>query len=227
MSINVIRIPRLVPVRVGAARGVAFQKIVKRAVDYAGALVGLLLLGPALPVIAALIRLDSRGPVFFRQERLGFGGRPFRIWKFRTMATDAEARQAELESLNESAGGVLFKMRRDPRVTRIGHVLRSTSLDEVPQLFNVLRGEMSLVGPRPLPLRDCARLEEIDPRGLATRLQVRPGITGPWQVNGRSAVGAEQMLTLDADYIRRWSLGRDARILWQSIGVVLLRRGAC
>ena len=141
----------------GKCRGLlklAAQFTVKRILDYIGSGLGVLLLGPLMLGIALLIRLDSRGPILFRQQRLGLGGRPFWLWKFRTMVVDAEDRLGDLEHLNESRGGVLFKIRHDPRVTRIGRLLRRTSLDELPQLFNVLQGHMSLVGPRPLPLRD-------------------------------------------------------------------------
>ncbi|MHC5539904.1 sugar transferase, partial [Singulisphaera rosea] len=151
------------------------QRLAKRIFDYAAAAVSLMLISPVFVLLMVLIRLDSRGPIFFRQQRLGLGGRPFWVLKFRTMVTDAEARLAELEAKNESNGGVLFKMKRDPRVTRLGRILRRTSLDELPQLINVLKGEMSLVGPRPLQLRDCALLEEFDSEGFAQRLKVLPG----------------------------------------------------
>jgi lipopolysaccharide/colanic/teichoic acid biosynthesis glycosyltransferase len=199
----------------------------KRAIDLTGALVGLMLLGPLMLAIAILIRLDSTGPALFRQRRLGRNGCEFMVLKFRTMVTDAESRLRELEQLNESESGVLFKMRRDPRVTRLGRFLRRTSLDELPQLLNVLRGEMSLVGPRPLQLRDCERLESLDPHGFTRRLTVIPGLTGPWQVGGRSEVGAHGMLRLDLDYIERWSLGLDLKIICQTVVVVLVGRGSC
>jgi lipopolysaccharide/colanic/teichoic acid biosynthesis glycosyltransferase len=179
-----------------------------------------------MALIALLIRLDSPGPVLFRQLRQGQGGRIFWFWKFRTMSLDAEHRLGELEALNESAGRVLFKIRRDPRVTRLGRFLRRSSLDELPQLFHVLRGEMSLVGPRPLQLRDCERLKEQEPEGYARRLTVRPGLTGAWQVGGRSATDSRSMLRLDLDYIDRWSLRLDQWILCRTVVVVLLGRGA-
>jgi lipopolysaccharide/colanic/teichoic acid biosynthesis glycosyltransferase len=200
---------------------------VKRAIDLTGALVGLLLLWPLLLAIALLIRLDSPGLVLFRQVRRGHRGRPFRMLKFRTMVADAEARLGELESCNESAGGVLFKLRHDPRVTRLGRFLRRSSLDELPQLINVLKGEMSLVGPRPRQLRDSERLRDADPRAYADRLQVLPGLTGPWQVGGRSDLDYDEMGRLDVDYVSNRSLGRDLRILGKTALVVLLRRGAC
>jgi lipopolysaccharide/colanic/teichoic acid biosynthesis glycosyltransferase len=198
----------------------------KRALDLVGALVGLLVLSPLWLSVALGIRLDSPGPVLFRQWRRGYGGRPFQLLKFRTMVVDAEERLGDLENLNESRGGVLFKLRHDPRVTRLGRFLRRSSLDELPQLINVLRGEMSLVGPRPLQLRDGDRLWTLDPEGSTRRLQVPPGITGPWQVGGRSEVDYERMVQLDRDNAENWSLSRDLRILAKTLVVVLLRRGA-
>jgi lipopolysaccharide/colanic/teichoic acid biosynthesis glycosyltransferase len=198
----------------------------KRCVDLAGASVGLLLLAPVMLAIALLIRLESPGPALFRQWRRGRGGRPFRMLKFRTMVVDAERRLGDLESSNESAGGVLFKLRDDPRVTRLGRILRRSSLDELPQLINVLRGEMSLVGPRPLSLRDSDRLWAVDPEGFRHRLEVPPGITGPWQIAGRSELDYERMVELDRDYATDWSLSRDLRILAKTILVVLVCRGA-
>ena len=198
----------------------------KRAFDLLVASVGLVLLAPLLAAIALAIRLDSRGPVLFRQQRVGRHGVPFAIHKFRTMVADAERRLAELESHNEAAGGVLFKIRRDPRVTPLGRLLRRSSLDELPQLLNVLRGEMSLVGPRPLQLRDSYRLEAMDTEAFVQRLSVTPGVTGPWQVGGRSD-GTEGMVRQDLDYIDNWSLALDLRILLRTIPVVLSGRGAC
>jgi lipopolysaccharide/colanic/teichoic acid biosynthesis glycosyltransferase len=192
----------------------------------AGASIGLVLLLPVLILIGALVRLTSPGPALFRQLRQGSGGRPFWFLKFRTMAVDAEHRLRDLESLNEAAGGVLFKMRRDPRVTPLGRWLRRTSLDELPQLLNVLLGEMSLVGPRPLQLRDSALLEQMEPGAYARRLTVRPGLTGAWQVGGRSNTDSRGMLQLDLEYIDNWSLRRDLIILCRTVGAVLHGRGA-
>ncbi len=203
------------------------ELVIKRAVDLAVALAALVLLAPVVLAVALLIRLDSPGPVLFRQVRRGHRGRPFRMLKFRTMVADAERRLGDLESCNESAGGVLFKLRRDPRVTRLGRFLRRSSLDELPQLINVVMGEMSLVGPRPLQLRDSDRLRAVDPRGYARRLLVLPGLTGPWQVGGRSDLDYEQMVQLDMDYVANRSLGRDLQIIGKTLVVVLLRRGAC
>jgi lipopolysaccharide/colanic/teichoic acid biosynthesis glycosyltransferase len=200
--------------------------LVKRAVDLTGALVGLTLLTPVILVIALLIRLEGRGPILFRQLRRGYRGKLFRVIKFRTMNVDAEQHLDALEESNESAGGVLFKLRRDPRVTRLGQFLRYYSLDELPQLINILWGEMSLVGPRPLQLRDSDRLLVLDPKGYAHRLEVMPGLTGPWQVGGRSEVDYQRMVELDVDYVENWSIGRDLRIIAKTFFVVLLRRGA-
>jgi lipopolysaccharide/colanic/teichoic acid biosynthesis glycosyltransferase len=199
----------------------------KRAVDVVGALMGLVVFAPVLLAIALFIRLKSPGPVLFRQVRRGRRGRPFRMLKFRTMVADAERRLGGLEACNESAGGVLFKLHRDPRVTPLGQFLRRSSLDELPQLINVLKGDMSLVGPRPLQVRDSDRLHDADPQGYRRRLEVLPGLTGPWQVGGRSELGYEQMVELDLDYVANHSLGRDLVIIAQTIGAVLLRRGAC
>jgi lipopolysaccharide/colanic/teichoic acid biosynthesis glycosyltransferase len=142
------------------------------------------------------------------------------------MAVDAEQRLVDLESSNESDGGVLFKLRRDPRVTRLGSILRRLSLDELPQLLNVLRGDMSLVGPRPLQVRDSERLLALDPKGYERRLEVLPGVTGPWQVGGRSELNHERMVQLDVDYVENWSLARDLSIICKTFLVVLFRVGA-
>jgi lipopolysaccharide/colanic/teichoic acid biosynthesis glycosyltransferase len=202
------------------------QSTTKRLIDVVGAALGLMLLSPLLVLIAVLVRLTSPGPVLFRQLRQGHGGRPFWFLKFRTMTADAEHRLSDLEPLNEAVGGVLFKMRRDPRVTPVGRWLRRFSLDELPQLFNVLWGEMSLVGPRPLQMRDTALLEQMEPAAYARRLSVLPGLTGAWQVGGRSETDSLGMLRLDLDYIDRWSLWRDLSILCRTVGAVLRGRGA-
>jgi lipopolysaccharide/colanic/teichoic acid biosynthesis glycosyltransferase len=199
---------------------------IKRLVDLAGALAGLLLLAPLMLAIALLIRLDSPGPVLFRQLRRGYRGRLFWVLKFRTMVVDAEQRLNDLEENNESVGGVLFKLRDDPRVTPLGRFLRRSSLDELPQLINVLRGEMSLVGPRPLQLRDSDKLQVLDPEGYSCRLQGMPGLTGPWQVGGRSEVDYAHMVKLDRDYVKNRSLLWDLRIILRTFVVVLVGRGA-
>jgi len=202
------------------------QRLVKRTIDVTGASLGLLLLSPVLWIIVLLVRLDSPGPILFRQVRRGLRGKPFQVLKFRTMAVDAELRLADLESSNESDGGVLFKLRKDPRVTQLGGVLRRLSLDELPQLINVLRGEMSLVGPRPLQMRDSDLLSTLDPVGYEQRLEVLPGVTGPWQVGGRSDVNHERMVQLDVDYVNNWSVARDLAIICKTFFVVLFRVGA-
>jgi lipopolysaccharide/colanic/teichoic acid biosynthesis glycosyltransferase len=201
--------------------------LAKRVLDLIGAMAGLILLFPLMLVIALLVRLSSPGPVLFCQQRMGRNGQSFRFYKFRTMYQDAEARLAELEARNESAGGVLFKIRDDPRITPLGRILRRTSLDELPQLLNVLFGQMSLVGPRPLQLRDDERLREFDPIAYSYRLTVTPGLTGAWQVGGRSDEDCIGMIRLDLDYVRNWSFGRDLVILCRTIPAVLSGRGAC
>lgn len=194
--------------------------LLKGVTDRAAALFGLMLLSPLLIATALIIRSTSEGPVFFRQARAGRGGDEIRVWKFRTMYTDAEDRLASLLGSNET-DGLLFKMKDDPRITPVGHWLRRLSIDELPQLINVLMGEMSLVGPRPLPVRD----EEF--RGdVRRRLLVRPGITGLWQVSGRSNLSWEDAVRLDLYYVDNWSPMFDLMILWKTLFVVLQRDGA-
>jgi lipopolysaccharide/colanic/teichoic acid biosynthesis glycosyltransferase len=199
---------------------------VKRSVDLVGASLGLLFLSPIMLLVALLIRFDSPGPVLFRQLRRGYRGRIFPVLKFRTMSVDAEQQLHALEQSNESAGGVLFKLRNDPRVTRVGSILRRYSLDELPQLINVLRGEMSLVGPRPLQLRDSDLLLNLNPEAYSRRLQVTPGLSGPWQISGRSELSYEDMVEFDLEYVQNWSLGWDLWIICKTFLVVLLGRGA-
>jgi exopolysaccharide biosynthesis polyprenyl glycosylphosphotransferase len=177
---------------------------------------------PVMALIALAIKLTSTGPVFFVQQRYGYNRRLFPMFKFRTMVVDAEKRQSELESANE-AGGPVFKLKSDPRVTRIGAILRRTSLDELPQLINVLRGEMSLVGPRPLPLRDVSRFDE---PWLLRRFSVMPGLTCLWQVGGRSNTKFEEWIKLDLQYIDQWSLALDFKILMLTIPAVFRGSGA-
>ncbi|MFO0910987.1 MAG: sugar transferase [Isosphaeraceae bacterium] len=210
----------------GAAAGRSWYDVSKRIIDVSGALAALLLLSPLMALIAALIRLESTGPVIFRQRRLGQNGRTFVFLKFRTMTADAESRVHELETQNESACGVLFKIRHDPRITRLGRFLRRSSLDELPQLWNVIRGDMSLVGPRPLQLRDSQRLLSLEPNAFARRLRVLPGITGAWQVGGRSLTDVFGMLELDLNYVENQSLWLDLTILARTLLVVLGGRGA-
>jgi lipopolysaccharide/colanic/teichoic acid biosynthesis glycosyltransferase len=203
-----------------------FEHAAKRIVDVVGAGLGLLALSPLLLVVALAIRFDSKGPILFRQRRLGLAGQEFRMWKLRTMVEHAESLFAGLESVNESPGGALFKIRYDPRITRVGRFLRRTSLDELPQLLNVLQGQMSLVGPRPLSLRDCERFRRIDAERFERRLTVLPGLTGPWQVSGRSDLGSTRLLDLDLEYVDRWNLLWDLRLIAQTVPVVLSQRGA-
>jgi exopolysaccharide biosynthesis polyprenyl glycosylphosphotransferase len=202
------------------------QLVGKRIIDILGASAGILLLSPLMLAIALVICLDSKGSIFFRQERLGRGGKPFLIWKFRTMVVNAEQLLQELEHLNESEGGVLFKMKEDPRVTRVGKFLRRTSLDELPQLFNVVQGHMSLVGPRPLQLRDCTLALKDHRNNFIKRLELMPGVTGLWQISGRSEVSFDYMLHLDMVYRDRWSLWFDLYIIWQTVVVVITGKGA-
>jgi exopolysaccharide biosynthesis polyprenyl glycosylphosphotransferase len=196
--------------------------IVKRVLDVTGAVVGLALVSPLLLVVAAAIKLTSDGPVIYAQERYGLNRRRFRMYKFRTMVADAEQLQASLESRNEASGPV-FKIADDPRITPIGRFLRRSSLDEFPQLFNVLRGDMSLVGPRPLPLRDVERFTR---SGDLRRFSVRPGLTCLWQISGRSGVGFDEWVALDLQYIDRWSLFLDVSILVRTIPAVIRGTGA-
>lgn len=181
----------------------------------------LLLVSPILAVAALAIKLQDRGPVLFRSRRVGVEEVPFDCLKLRTMSIDAEAKQADLENRNE-ADGALFKIKDDPRVTRIGAFMRRFSIDELPQLFNVLRGEMSLVGPRPLPERDYALLDEVHKR----RYLVLPGMTGLWQVSGRSELSFDELVRLDFSYIESWSVWLDLEILLRTLPTVLFRRGA-
>src|SRR5215218_3559444 len=183
------------------------QRTLKRVLDVAGSVCGLLLLSPLLLAIAVAVRLDSPGPGLFRQKRAGADEKIFVCYMFRSMHRDAEVRPAALEDLNEAEGPV-FKMKNDPRVTRVGRFLRRWSLDELPQLINVLKGEMSLVGPRPLPVRDFLKMEEAHKR----RLGAVPGMTGYWQTSGRSDLSFEEMVRLDLYYIENWSLSFDLKI---------------
>jgi exopolysaccharide biosynthesis polyprenyl glycosylphosphotransferase len=196
---------------------------VKRGLDFCAATVFLILAAPLYLLIGLVIKLDSPGPVFFKQTRIGLRNHPFLVWKFRTMVANASELQGNLEGLNETKDGVLFKIKHDPRITRIGKFLRCYSLDELPQIFNVLLGEMSLVGPRPLPVRDIAKLDE----DYLIRHEVLPGITGLWQVSGRSDIdNFEDVFSLDMAYIKDWSLWLDLRIILQTIKAVIRRSGA-
>jgi len=201
--------------------------IVKRCLDILGACVGIVLFSPLILLIAILIKLTSPGPIFFWQHRIGFGGKKFWFCKFRSMVVDAEARQAKLEHLNESPGGMLFKLKDDPRITALGRFLRRTSLDELPQLWNVLNGSMSMVGPRPLPLRDCRKLCDLDVHQFAIRQCAVPGITGPWQVYSRSSsIPFEEQLRLDLEYVQQRNIILDLKLLALTIRAVSARDGA-
>jgi exopolysaccharide biosynthesis polyprenyl glycosylphosphotransferase len=196
--------------------------VVKRGIDVVGAAVGLVLLAPVFLAIATAIKLTSPGPVFFAQTRHGYRKRLFRMYKFRTMVTNAEELLATLEAFNEVSGPV-FKIRRDPRITLVGRFLRRTSLDELPQLLNVLRGEMSLVGPRPLPTRDVSKFVEAWPM---RRFSVPPGLTCLWQISGRNDVQFGDWMRLDLQYIDSWSLTLDLRILLSTLPAVVRGSGA-
>jgi len=198
-----------------------WQSVVKRTIDLVGAVLILILISPLLVAIAAAIWIESPGPIIFRQPRMGRNGRVFTFFKFRSMTSDAESRRGELLRHNESTGP-LFKIREDPRVTRVGRVLRRFSLDELPQLFNVIRGEMSLVGPRPPLPSEVAHYE----LWQKDRLLVPGGITGLWQVSGRSDLTFEQMVELDLTYIKTWSLWSDLTILVRTVTCVIFARGA-
>jgi exopolysaccharide biosynthesis polyprenyl glycosylphosphotransferase len=202
---------------------VGSQLVAKRAMDFMGALAGLIVLSPLLLLVSLAVRLTSRGPVFFRQNRVGLGGDEFEMLKFRTMVADAEAQQAKLEAANVYSSDPLFKLRSDPRMTSIGVFLRRSSLDELPQLLNVLRGEMSLVGPRPALPTEVSRYQQHH----FVRFEVLPGMTGPWQVGGRNAIkNFEDVVRLEADYIRGWTVWRDFWILLRTVPAVLSMRGA-
>lgn len=197
------------------------RRLLKVGFDWLVAIVILFLLAPVLVFVAVLVRLSSRGPVLFRQTRVGVDGRDFRMYKFRSMYADAEKRLAELQGENE-AGGVLFKLRKDPRVTPVGQWLRRFSLDEIPQLINVLKGEMSLVGPRPPLPREVAQYGD----DVRRRLLVKPGLTGLWQISGRSDLSWEESVRLDLHYVENWSLALDVIIMWKTLFAVAKSSGA-
>ncbi len=197
--------------------------LLKRCFDFCCAALLVLGAAPLYLFIALLIKLDSPGPIFYKQTRIGLHGQPFKVWKFRTMVVNADQLQKDLEASNEMKDGVLFKMKNDPRITRVGKFLRRYSLDELPQLFNVLFGEMSLVGPRPLPVRDVEKFSEHH----FIRHEVLPGITGLWQVSGRSdIIDFELVVRLDVTYMETWSLWLDLQILLQTITVIVGKKGA-
>ena len=205
-----------------SAPSISWRTEAKRVIDFVGSTILLTILFPLFLLVALATKLDSPGPVFFVQERMGYNKRRFRMIKFRTMTADAEARMKELEHLNEKDGPV-FKIRKDPRMTRVGRLLRKLSIDELPQLINVLFGDMSLVGPRPLPMRDVLGLEVAWQK---RRFSVKPGLTCLWQVSGRSNLSFEEWMQLDLEYIDRWSLALDCRILLRTIPAILSAEGA-
>jgi exopolysaccharide biosynthesis polyprenyl glycosylphosphotransferase len=202
---------------------VAKGYFVKRLMDFFLAALFIALFSPLYILIAFVIKLDSPGTVFFKETRMGFHGKKFKIWKFRTMQNDAEKLQKTLEHLNETSDGVSFKIKDDPRITRVGKFLRRYSLDELPQMINVIRGEMSLVGPRPFNMRDVGNFAD----HYFFRYEVLPGITGLWQVSGRSNIlNFDRVIELDIHYIKNWSIWLDIKILLKSVKVVLSAEGA-
>jgi exopolysaccharide biosynthesis polyprenyl glycosylphosphotransferase len=198
-----------------------WQRIAKRVFDFTAALFLLILLAPVMVLIAILIRIDSHGPAIFRQTRCGKDGKPFTFLKFRGMVNNAESLLPGIEHLNE-AQGPIFKIREDPRITRVGKFIRRTSLDELPQLFNVLKGEMSLVGPRPPIPSEVLKYEPWQ----RNRLLATPGLTGLWQVSGRSELSFDEMVRLDIDYIEQWNLRLDISILFRTVAAVAKSEGA-
>ncbi|MCE5240701.1 sugar transferase [bacterium] len=221
-QVQPVRLPTeaatIAPPRTGVSRA---YMVTKRVIDVIGAGFALLFLGLPMALVALAIKLESRGPVLYGQTRLGENGLPFRFLKFRSMVANAESIRADLEAVNEASGPV-FKIRRDPRITRVGRWIRRTSLDETPQLFHVLMGQMSLVGPRP-PLPE--EVENYEP-WQRERLAIRPGLTCIWQISGRSDIPFERWVELDIEYVRRRSLWLDLKILLLTIPAVLSGRGA-
>lgn len=224
-----IRIHKSRPVDFGGLPMVAYDayprhpahELAKRFIDIIVSSVGLIILGPVLLILALAVKITSRGPVVFAQDRIGFNGRVFKMYKFRSMVTNAEELKEQLSHLNEMSGPV-FKIKNDPRVTAVGRFIRRTSLDELPQLLNVLKGDMSLVGPRP-PLPGEVKTYDCKYR---KRLAVKPGITCTWQISGRNEVNFEKWMEMDADYVDHWSLWLDMEILVKTLPAVLLKRGA-
>lgn len=198
-----------------------FKLFTKSIVDKVGAAVGIILFSPIMLITVLSIKIEDGGPIFFKQIRSGVNGKQFHLFKFRTMCVNAEAKKEQLEKLNEMSGPV-FKITNDPRVTKVGHLLRKTSMDELPQFFNVLLGEMSLVGPRPPLPKEVAQYDQWQHR----RLSVKPGVTCTWQVNGRNNIDFEDWMKLDLDYIDNWSLWNDTKIIAKTIPAILKGSGA-
>jgi exopolysaccharide biosynthesis polyprenyl glycosylphosphotransferase len=205
-----------------AISGRTWYELLKRCLDRIGTGLGLLLLSPFFALLAILIKLESPGPVLFSQTRIGLGGAPFKFWKLRSMYIDAEQRKQELLEKNEMDGGTTFKMKGDPRVTRVGRFIRKASIDELPQLWNVFVGDMSLVGPRPPVPSEVAQYTARERQ----RLFVKPGITCIWQVSGRSAISFTEQVLMDIEYIRKRSLWMDIKLLLRTLPAVLFARGA-
>ena len=195
---------------------------IKRGLDILAGTAGLLALSPLLLTVIALIKLEDRGPIFFRQMRVGLRGRPFGMWKFRSMVLNADALKDQLLAQNEMQGGVTFKMKNDPRITRIGKYLRKFSIDEMPQLYNVLQGDMSLVGPRPPVPREVQEYTVEDRQ----RLLAKPGLTCFWQVGGRSEIDFNGQVRLDVEYIKSQSVWLDIKLLFKTVPAVVLGKGA-
>ncbi len=195
---------------------------IKRVFDYSFAVIFLILCMPLFMIISLCIQIDSPGPIFYKQQRLGLNKDYFYMWKFRTMVINADAIQSQLELKNDINEGILFKLKHDPRITKFGKFLRRSSLDEVPQFINVLMGDMSIIGPRPLSIRDAERVTE----ELASRYDVLPGITGLWQVKGRSSLDSRELFTWDDIYINQWCLALDLKIIIQTILVVIKGEGS-
>lgn len=200
-----------------------FEQVIKRGMDIIGGLLGVVLFSPFMLIAAIAIKIDSPGPAIFKQTRVGQNGRNFKIYKFRSMYIDAEERKKELMKQNEIQGGVMFKMRDDPRITKVGKVIRKLSIDELPQFFNVLKGDMSLVGTRPPTLDEVEKYK----RNQWRRISIKPGITGMWQVNGRSTVHSfDEIVEMDIEYIDQWSLLLDIKIILKTVLVLLNHKGA-
>jgi exopolysaccharide biosynthesis polyprenyl glycosylphosphotransferase len=200
------------------------QLFLKRLMDIVGALIGITITGFISIFVMIAIKLDSPGPVIFAQDRVGLNGRTFKLYKFRSMCMDAEAQKCQLVEYNEIHGGLMFKIKNDPRITKVGRFIRKTSIDELPQFINVLRGEMSLVGTRPPTLDEVSKYENYQRR----RISIKPGITGMWQVNGRSSIlDFDEVVKLDTSYIDEWSILLDIKIILKTVLVIFKKKGAC